>query len=494
MKKVLFLAAATAAIVSSCSQSAESVIEDNSNNIETSQTPVNMSVYTASSTRAGNTGNIDDVNALVAKGGFGVFAYQTGGDNYENTAKKELTPNFMYNEAVTGTVSGDGDNKTVTWSYSPIKFWPNDNTVADNTTPNAKGETNTGKVSFFAYAPYTAVDASKGTPTASTTSGITAVSKNSDPGDPTVSYKLAASAKDNVDLLWGTTGTNGTTTSGTTAQDGTKLTGGKAKVNVNLTKMKNGGKVQFNFIHALAKLGGSDASSSTTAGLLIKADPDDPNYSGFGTETKITVSSIVLTTDGTNTTTGATSTTNQQSIVTSGTLNLATGAWTLGTAAETTLAQTIAQSKTSTKDAELADAIQEPETVATGEAGFNAVPNGVTKDAQSVYKTEAAPLLFIPGTTLPRLKVTITYVVRTKDSKLSKGYSETTNVITKIVDFGNKTVEMNKRYTLTLILGVNSVKFDATVAPWTNTTATGTDSSTSTTIDNTDVNLPLNVK
>lgn len=482
MKKVLFLAAATAAIVSSCSQSAESVIEDNSNNIESSQTPVNMSVYTASSTRAGDTGNITDAQSLAKKGGFGVFAYQTKSTDY-TAGQTTFQPDFMYNQQVTGT-----DVAAPVWSYNPIKFWPNNNTVADNTTNNAKG-TNTGKVSFFAYAPYTSEEVS-----ADEASGITGFSANGASGDPTVSYKLAASAKDNVDLLWGTTGTNGTTTSGTTAQDGTKLTGGKAKVNVNLTKMKNSGKVQFNFIHALAKLGGKDANSGNTAGLLIKADPDDPNYSGFGTETKITVSSIVLTTDGTNTNTDASSTTNQQSIVTSGTLNLATGVWTLGTAAETTLAQTIAQEKTTTKDAELADAIQEPETVATGEAGFNSVPNGVTKDAQSVYKTEAAPLLFIPGTTLPRLKVTITYVVRTKDSKLSKGYSETTNVITKIVDFGNKTVEMNKRYTLTLILGVNSVKFDATVAPWTNTTATGTDSSTSTTVDNTNVNMPINVQ
>lgn len=481
MKKVLFLAAATAAIVSSCSQSAESVIEDNSNNIETSQTPVNMSVYTASSTRAGNTGNITDAQSLAEKGGFGVFAYQTKSKDY-TAGQTEFQPDFMYNQQVTGT-----DVAAPVWSYTPIKFWPNDNTVADNTTNNAKGVNNTGKVSFFAYAPYTTV-------TGKETSGITGFSANSVAGDPTVSYKLAANAKDNVDLLWGTAGTNNGSTTNGTAQNGTQLTGGKAKVNVDLTKMKNSGKVQFNFIHALAKLGGSgsDASSSNPAGLLIKADPDDASYNRFGTETKITVKSIVLTTDGTNT--DASGTTNQQSIVTSGKLDLATGVWTLDQAAATTLSQTIAQSTTSDKDAELAKAIQEPESVADGVSGFDAVPKGVTKDLQSVYKTETAPLLFIPGTYLPNLKVTITYVVRTKDPNLKKGYSETTNVITKIVDFGGKKVEMNKRYTLTLILGVNSVKFDATVSDWTNTTATGTDSSDTPTVDNTDVNLPVNVE
>ena len=109
MKKVLFLAAATAAIVSSCSQSAESVIEDNSNNIETSQTPVNMSVYTASSTRVGDAGIITTPQDLVGKKGFGVFAYQTDGDDYNSSTK----PNFMYNQQVEGDVATDKDKTDI---------------------------------------------------------------------------------------------------------------------------------------------------------------------------------------------------------------------------------------------------------------------------------------------------------------------------------------------------------------------------------------------
>ena len=254
--------------------------------------------------------------------------------------------------------------------------------------------------------------------------------------------------------------------------------------------MKNNGKILFVFKHALAKFGGKDASSSNTAGLLIKADPDDASYNDFGSVTKITVKDITITTDGTD----ANGATKKQSFVTSGKLNLATGAWTLDDAKDATLSQVIAQSGTENKDAELADAIQEPASK-TDNSAFDFdkdIKSGVTKIAQSVYKDETAPLLFIPGSTLPKLKVTITYVVRTKDSKLSKGYSETTNVITKIVDFGTKKVEMNKRYTLTLILGVNSVKFDATVSNWENATTTGSDNTSTT--DNTDVNLPVNVK
>lgn len=86
--------------------------------------------------------------------------------------------------------------------------------------------------------------------------------------------------------------------------------------------------------------------------------------------------------------------------------------------------------------------------------------------------------------------MTITYIVRTQDSNLAKGYSETTNTITKTVSFGTTEIAMNKRYSLTLILGINSVDFDATVTDW-ETTTTSSDGSSTT--DNTDVYLPVNV-
>lgn len=88
-------------------------------------------------------------------------------------------------------------------------------------------------MSFFAYAPYAAVTASTGVPTQGTESGIIAVSKNSDPGDPTVTYKLTTDGSANVDLLWvlqkqviQSAKTNGTTVAGTN-QNGNTLTGGK---------------------------------------------------------------------------------------------------------------------------------------------------------------------------------------------------------------------------------------------------------------------------
>lgn len=479
MKKVLFLAAATAAIVSSCSQSAESVIEDNGNNIETSQTPVNMSVYTASSTRAGNTGNITDAQSLALMGGFGVFAYQTGSTNY-TAEQTEFQPDFMYNQAVTGTTT---DGKT-SWTYNPIKYWPNDNDEADNA--GAKGLGKTGKVSFFAYAPYanlSATDANKN-------SGITAVSANNVAGDPTVTYKLTTDGSANVDLLWGTAGTNGTTVKGV-AQSGAPLTNGKANVNVNLTKMTNSGKIQFVFKHALAKFGGNDANTSSPNGILIQADPDivdDADNSSLGHITKITVKNITITTDGAGE--NATSDNAKQDLVTSGTLNLATGVWTPSTTTTAATLKTVISNTENTGDAQLNADIAEPTTAPSADSFFNG--GGVQKSATNVYASEANPFVFIPGTKIPSMKVTVEYVVRTKDANVVNGYTTTTNKISKVISFGGTegtTVEMNKRYSLTIILGLSGIKFDASVAGWDEGTTTTGGSGTS----SAEVNLPVNV-
>ena len=446
MKKVLFLAAATAAIVSSCSQSAESVIEDNGNNIETSQTPVNMSVYTASSTRVGDAGIITTPQDLVGKKGFGVFAYQTDATDYSSKTE----PNFMYNQQVTGKTKTEGTTSTISWSYSPIKYWPNDNTAADNV--GAIGETNKGKVSFFAYAPYA-------NPGENETSGITAVSANNHAGDPTVTYKLATTGSANVDLLWGTAGDNNGSTVNGSAQAGKKVANGKENVNADLTKMKTNGKIQFNFKHALAKFGGN-------GGIKIKAAYDESDNN-----TKITVKSITITTVGAN----------ADGFTTGGTLNLATGVW-------SNLTKVTDVAYTTTISDNLAAAIKEPTKV---EKWADLTNTGVTATAQDVFSTDATDngFFLIPDAALPSFKVTVDYVVRTEDSKLKKGYSETENKITKTVSFGEATAALNKRYSLTIILGMTSVKFDATVSNWEDTTGSGSSATT----NNTDVNLPINV-
>jgi hypothetical protein len=332
MYKNFLYAASMAALLCACSESSD--VESTSE--ETSQTAINMSVYTASTTRAGDAGAISSAQQLAERGGFGVFAYQTETADY-TAGQTDYLPDFMYNQQITGT-----DVEAPVWSYTPIKYWPNDLVSEDGTTTSRK-------VSFFAYAPYTTLGDSE-------TSGITDFSDNDSKGDPTVTYTLATGSNvENVDLLWGTAGSGNGTTEGGNAQNGAKLSNasgevvGKAAVNANLTKMKTNGKVQFNFKHALAQFGGYDENNKV--GILIKADPDIvTDASGdtlLGNETIITVKSLTITTDGA----GTVDNNNKQSLYTSGTLNLATGVWTLGDAAATTL-ETSLTSASSTEERE----------------------------------------------------------------------------------------------------------------------------------------------
>ena len=102
-------------------------------------------------TTTGATGGITTAQVLANKSGFGVFAYYTNAATYGNTATTgSQAPNFMYNQQVTGT------NVAVpVWSYTPLKYWPNDTSDGVVDGASATGSTaGGGKVSFFAYAPY----------------------------------------------------------------------------------------------------------------------------------------------------------------------------------------------------------------------------------------------------------------------------------------------------------------------------------------------------
>ena len=114
--------------------------------------------------------------------GFGVFGCYTGSSVYENTT---VTPDFMYNQEVKLEKEGGIYKGT----YEPVKYWPN-----------------TGKTTFFAYAPYVnknKIDYEK--PYKSHC--IAGMSEPYDEGDPWLIYVLAPKPFDNVtgqkDLLIG---------------------------------------------------------------------------------------------------------------------------------------------------------------------------------------------------------------------------------------------------------------------------------------------------
>ena len=523
MKKTILFAAAALAMLASCSQNDDlnsaPVVAEVENNAITFGTYVGG----VSSTRAtgGYVGSItdaelqDDKNGSKTKG-FGVFAYYTGTNTYEqkNGTGNTLAPNFMYNEQVYYN-SG--------WKYDNTKYWPNeiaaggvddqDNNATDNP---AEGLVAGGKVSFFAYAPYWNKETA--------TDGITGMSANDVTGDPTLTYVFRKDGQI-VDLLWGTRGNtsnnvNGVVNAGVKTSATSVVsypitdrnTQGWQKdiladkattpdgytMNADLTKQKTGGVVDFNFKHALAKVGGAkkDKTSgdiSNNAGLMIVLDIDENGNESGGTKganTVVTVEDITIKQEQVkywNTSTSAWT----DAYVTGGTFDLATGKWTPTTTG--TSSDVVTQNITSSKDdlgsdAVLATSIAEPTGAATmvDNSGYkvkgtvNSVANveveGVTTSKKNVYSQETNPFVFIPGTK-PSFTIQITYYVRTFDSNLANtapdlgktGETGTwTNVkqtIKKKVTF-NDPVELNKMYNIVMHLGLTSVKFTASVSDW----------------------------
>lgn len=454
MKKLFIFAASSLLMLASCSESNDFV------NTVAQDSPIAFSAYNGNGTRAGDGGDIN--TETLQTRGFGVFAYNTGADDYGasghstmattgETPTAKWAPNFMYNQQVTYS-SG--------WVYTPLKYWPN------GIDTNGASQGAVQQLSFFAYAPHV-------TPGNEETTGITALSANDDNGDPTVTYALSGSGND-VDLLWGTTSTNGVTVGNDDQAGVASDTYSGIYVNENLTKMKTSGKVGFLFKHALAKIND----------VQVKIAPDVA-IEGTGTRplTKITVSNITIT--STNFTDNNKSVGEGKKSTKGGVFNLATGAWSLTEldATQSSIEYITRTGESGTHNV-LNPAIVEPETVSAATI-FGLSPasgiTGVTTNYVTAYNnsTTRRPLMLMPGTK-PQFTIAITYIVRTEDANLAAGYSETTQTITKTVNF-TSAVELNKQYTLNLILGLTSIKVEATVSEWTDGSAP-------------EISLPVNVE
>lgn len=420
MKKYFILAASAAIVLGACSKN-----EVNVN--ETADNAVAFGVYVPRTTvtKAGTAGIISTAQTLAASGGFGIFAFHTDGANYASAAIK---PNFMYNQHVTGT-----DVATPVWSYSPVKYWPNEFGT------NA-ASTNVDRLTFFAYGPYVEVTPGTGAPTASPVGqGITALSSNADTGDPFVSYEVAGTDPAGaVDLVWGVA----STTDASAIQNGPTLVAGKPYID--MTKQTTGGKVTFNFRHAL-----------TGVGINVQAffddvnDPaafDDVTSGTLEAETKITIESVTLSgfdyyaTGDLNLNNTTANTPLWQNLPTAGTSFPITGA--------------IAASLKDSGNAEL-------QTVA-GVTGTKV--NLITGAAPAA--TDPYYMLIPTGNNTDNVNVEIVYYVTTEDNNLADGFSRVQNDIKK----ESITLQLvaGKKNTLNLVLGMTTVKVDATVTDWEN--------------------------
>lgn len=449
------------------------------------QVPVTFGTYKASaaSTRAGSPGVINTDADLRTKG-FGVFAYYTEATTFDEVpvATRSLIPDFMYNEHIVWKAASSE------WTYydpNDTKYWPNDFSQGpvDNRGTEAAQGSKVNYISFFAYAPYAGTltqnnNSSKTGATSSanegTASGIIAVSGNQFNGDPFLTYRLANTSDKMVDLLWGTAGgaANGDSATGQSQPGGSvtrSVDNGQVmavtavdSTNINMTKQVTSGKVTFNFKHALSKVGGS--ATGSTSGLTVDLVIDD--VAGIThvkqATTKVTVKSIQVTHNDAKT--GGVLTNPMPS---TGTFNLATGIWAVtvpNTAdANTYLALNHLIDQTGTQGISLAADIREPVTFNSW-ADLNGIAGVEESPAKNVYAADTAPLLFLPGTT-PSLKFTIEYVVRTKDDKLAKGYTEVWQKITKTVTFAAP-VQQNKQYNIAIHIGLTTVKFNASVSNW----------------------------
>ena len=412
-------------------------------------TPVGFSAYAQRGvTRAGYPGLLD-MTALEepsgSGGGFGVFAYYTDLKKYDQT----YIPNFMYNQ---GVYKSGGD-----WAYTPVMYWPNESGS------NAQSD-DEDKVSFFAYAPYVPhLSAAAGSVSGDATWGITGFSRNTTEGDPIVKYMVSFDPSKSVDLCWAVCnqptwgrieGANQTMTEGLPWLDVEH----PAAINQPMT---------FTFRHALSQLN-----------VQIDADPDINIHdvtSEIATGTKVYVRSISFT-----------------GIATQGALNLN------NTVANTPL--WLEYSGTTDlpygESVTVKDGRRDGREGASGAEATNETPAGlnpqivqtaggspgVTHELQNLFNdaTLTTPVYVIP--TGEKVTVTIVYDVETTNPDLIGYISDGAthgisieNKISKDITWSNSAtgLEAGKKYQLNLHLGLNSVKFDASVDAWDDSAISG---------------------
>lgn len=423
MKKNLFFAAAAALVLAACSSDNE--VTQSAPQLQSGPQTVAFDTYVPNTTRAGATGVM--TTSALQSSGFGVFAQYSNNGTYSKTT--DPTANFMYNQEVTYT--------SAAWGYTPLKYWPNETTNdSQGGTDGNATSTGTDVLSFFAYAPYVSAGSSGGI------EGMMA--NDSKTVDPWVSYSVATTPENSVDLVWGVAPSGGLSYTDVSGGTTTVVAG---KPLLNLVKPKKDEKIKFLFQHALARLG-----------LTVVAAFDQIAPGGEQpATTKIAVKSVVIT-ETTND--GALPPVLTPQLKTSGKLNLnnTTAFQSLWYDTSGTISFTVSGATLNSDIAWKTDAATTYSDVA-----------GVTTTEKKVIAQTGSPahdnyFMVIPSHADTQLQVVITYDVITEDANLSSGYSVVENVITKKVTIPALT--NNRAYNLKLVLGMTSVKLDAEVAEW----------------------------
>ena len=445
MKKNLFLSATMAAMLASCSSDDLSVLTSYQQEAASESQAVGFEAYTQrSQTRAGSAGVME--NDKLKTEGFGVFAYYTDLNEYDQS----IAPNFMYNQHV---------YNNGTWTYSPIKYWPNE--YGSNA---QSGDVD--KLSFFAYAPHVLNNPSTGK-VVDDKEGITGFTRSTATGDPYVKYIGSLDPTKCVDLCWGVVDPS--------ANQDWNINGGKQTMakglpwlNVQRPEKSLGQKLKFSFMHALSQLN-------------VKIDADvNTNIHGAGaevdSETKVFVRSVTFTGFAMK---GALNLNNEEAGVPN---------WKGYNCNNEPL-----QSEEYTIYDGMKDGKEGTGYTASNEkvTGLNPsliqhtvwarAAEGVTKAEKNLFNgAPDAPIYVIP--TGDALTVTIVYDIETRDQRLAGTVSDletagvsVENKITKNITVSSNALklEAGKKYTINLHLGMSQVEFDADVVAWDDTTPAG---------------------
>lgn len=395
-KKYLMAFAAIAAM-SSCSQQEEFINGKSPSSPD--ENAVTFSTYLGQALQARAT-SIDTEELKKKDVGFGVFAYHTGTEDF---SEENSVPNFMYNQKVTW----DGNED---WTYEPKKYWPNND---DH------------KISFFAYAPH------KTSEEINTSANITSISGNEDKGAPVIGFTVNPNYKKQIDLLY-----NGTPA-------------------INLIKPSIDKKVQFQFRHALSRVG-------FKAIIIVDevADKEDGSSSGDGSNHK----GILL--DKNSTLIINSITFKPADFSTSGNLNLKTGEWDIkefGTM----------EFKFDDDDFINGSNIFKGSASESTVADENGTNEGTDEKKSRVVKLIDEYLMLIPnhvkedGTIKKaNVELIVDYTIEAEDKKLASEKIGFNEVITAPFEFEFK---QGEAYDFVIHIGLTSVKLDASVNDWGNT-------------------------
>lgn len=407
MKKKLIFAAAAIAMLASCSQNdLEAPVVGQAQQSDA----IEFGTYIgkAATSRGADPTSLTTDNLKS----FGVFAFYSEGVSADGVLSNSDTPNFMFNQKVTG---GKGN-----YTYSPVKYWPNQDGVATNGKEDHKDV-----LSFFAYAPYMGLNDGTNAST-ETANGIALVDDATNSYTNTTTYgtskpkiyykRNTTNYNGDIDLLW-------------------------AAPQKNMAKQPIDGKVTFAFKHAMSKIAGK---------VNVRYLKDLVNAGGttgdaVDATTTVKLKSVYIWAES-----------DDASIVKSGWLSLEDGTW--------------------TGDAFYSEIDEYDDAVTAGfyESKTGGSFAGLTGDVvtnANQQLTDFTGFLMLPGNAkIVKIKARAIYNVETTDANLAGGKSTVENDITNEISIAASALTANKNYVINLVLGLTSIKIDATVDEWVDST------------------------